>query len=254
MKDTSFLDIQHFSKLIDQNELFSQYMNSELPDRYDSNFMLLHFNPILEEFLLIENIQRNHQIDSNQQHLKFKWPENIGIHLDLLNYLNHEEYKLGKEELMVVSPNQLHIENYNQEVTFEVVADYNLEDFLLLNYNEDKLNGEKIADYFQSFYPFLFNQKKTKFLLAKLGDQPVASLILHGSKNFIEIDHVLTDGKHRNKGIASGMIQYVMDELNEKQKPLILVADAEDSPKLLYEKVGFKVVSSQISIIKERLD
>ena len=46
------------------------------------------------------------------------------------------------------------------------------------------------------------------------------------------------------------MIHYVMNVWNGNKKPLILVVDAEDTPKNLYEKLGFKVISSQISVEK----
>lgn len=253
-KKATFLDLQYFNELTEENEFFSQYTNEDLPNRYDSNYMLLHYSPTLPEFLVIEDIQKNDQFERNQQHIKIKWPEDLGIFVELLDYLNEENYQLGKEELMIIRPNQLRVDSGNPNLTYEVVEKEQLPAFLSLNYKEDLSEGEEFANLFQEIYHYQFVQPTTTFLLVKLNGQAVASLILHTSDDFLEIDHVLTDRDYRKQGIASNMLGYVMNDFNKNEKPVLLVVDAEDTPKKLYEKIGFQTVSSQISILKVGLD
>lgn len=251
-KELSFLTIQNFADILDENEFFTQFYNDKLPDRYDSNYVLLHFSPTVQEFLIIENIQKEYIISeaADQIHLKFRWPENTGIMIDLLDYLSKKQYKIGKEELMYALPHTIDIGQIDPKFKCEIVNKDKLGDFFTLNYKDNLLISNEFADFSERTYHYQFEQPNTEFLMVTINDLPVASLTLHISDNFIEIDHVLTDKDYRKQGIASHMIHYVMNVWNGNKKPLILVVDAEDTPKNLYEKLGFKVISSQISVEK----
>lgn len=249
----SFSDIQNFAEIIEENEFFNQYANEDLPDRYDSNYVLLHYSPTLPEFSVIEQIQKDFVFYENdqQKHLKFKWPEDTGIMVELFDYLNQENYKIGKEELMCALPHTIDIGTIDSSVNCEIISKEKFDDFLTLNYKDDLTVSQDFADFSKTVYHYQFDQPNTEFVLVTVDNQAVASLLMHISDNYIEIDHVLTDIDYRKQGIASHMIHFVMNIWNKNEKPLILVADAEDTPKKLYEKLGFEIISSQISVEKE---
>ena len=249
----SFSDIQNFAEIIEENEFFNQYANDFLPNRYDSNYVLLHYSPTLPEFLVIEQIQKDFVSYENdqQKHLKFKWPEDTGVRVDLFNYLNQEQYKIGKEELLCALPHTIDIGKVNPSLKCDIISKDQFDDFLTLNYKDDLTVSEEFADFSKEVYHYQFEQPDTNFLLVTLDNQPVGSLLMHVSEHYIEIDHVLTDIDYRKQGIASQMIHFVMNEWNKNEKPVILVADAEDTPKKLYEKLGFEIITSQISVEKE---
>lgn len=251
-KKPTFKAIQNFETLIEENELFTQFSNSSLPDRYDSNYVSLHFSPTVEEFEILENIQKEYITYENpaQNHLKFVYPEDTGIRMDLFDYLNEQQYEIGKLELMCAQPYSIEINYTNPSISCEIITSDKLNDFLVLNYNDNKRISNEFADFSGRVYRYQFDQPHSQFLLARLDNKPVASLILHISDDFIEIDGVLTDINYRKRGVASHMIDYVMNHINQNEKPLILVADAEDTPKKLYQKLGFECISTQISMEK----
>lgn len=249
----SFSTLQKFAEIYEENEFFTQYYNLDLPDRYDSNYVSLHYSPTLPEFQVIENIQKEYiYYEAEQQkHLKFRWPKDTGFMADLFDYFAQEQYQIGKEELMCAMPHSIDIGTINSEFKCEIISIEQFNDFLTLNYKDDLTISPEFAEFSKRVYHYQFEKPNTKFLLVTLNNQPVGSLLMHISEDFIEVDHVLTDIDYRNQGIASHMIHYVMNRWNKNIKPLILVADAEDTPKKLYEKLGFTTISSQITIEKK---
>lgn len=73
-----------------------------------------------------------------------------------------------------------------------------------------------------------------------MNQQTVGSLILIASDQYLEIDHVLTDANYRKQGIATAMLASVMTQAIRSQQSVILVADAEDSPKKCMKKWDLK--------------
>lgn len=251
-KNLSFSNIENFSFVVEINELFNQYTNEVIPKHYNSNFVLLKFNPTLEEFKILERIHGNYQTSINQNHLKFCWPENLGLYLDILEYLNQKSYKIGMQELMILDCYQVKPLNINKSIRTEIVTEHTLEHFLKINYAEDLMHSKDFAVHKQDVYRYQFRQPHVQFLLAYDKEEPVGSLVLISSKNFLELDNVLTSASSRNKKIATTLINDVIETFNPKKKPLILVVDAEDTPRELYLKCGFKIKSTQISAEKER--
>ena len=130
----NFEDIESNSKESESNEFFSQFTNHRLPTHYDSNFGVLHYNPTLPEFQLIEKIHLEYQVSIGQKHLHFYWPENTGLFVDILDYLNKENYEIGMQELLYIQPINFKISTPNEHVQLAIVEQPQLHDFLTLNY------------------------------------------------------------------------------------------------------------------------
>lgn len=247
-KNWTFSNKESHSFILEANDFFILYSNPSIPRYYEANFLQLNYSPTLEEFIIIEEIYKSFQIENKQKHLKMNWPDNTGIHMDVLNYLNNAGYKIGKQELMALNSEDILITKKSEELNLEWVDEQNLHRFLDINYKEDRQYGKVFADVKQEVYRYIFDYKNARLLLATKNKQPVGSLIVILSDDSIEIDHVLTDRCFRNQGVASYMIKNVSDK---SKHPVILAVDAEDTPKELYKKLGFEVVSTQISALKE---
>ena len=250
-KQLSFQTPKNFSDLVEINDLFSQYSKLEFPHYYDLNFIQLHFNPTREEFLLLENIHEDYQLSEGQKHLKFFWPENTGLFVDVLEYLSQENYELGKLELLHLTPNQFTQTSSNPHASIQEVTLHTLDAFIDLNSQADMEAGEDFALNKQDFYRYQFDLPEVSFWLAFIEDEPVGSLILISSQEYLEVDNVLTAVPWRKKGIASELITKVAEIAISDQKEVILLADAEDSPREMYFKQGFQVVATQIHALKE---
>jgi len=246
----TFNDIENYSEIVEENDFFIQFTNTDIPTHYESNYLLLKFSPSLEEFKLIEKMHRDYQKSIQQNHLKMNWPENVGLHPELLNYFNQQNYKLGMQSLYWVTPDSIKVKTLNQDLSMQQVTNQNFKNFLKMNLEEDQLYGEPFLNQQKRMYPYQFQLENTTFILAYLKGEPVGSLILIHSEEFLEVDHVLTKAEYRGNNIAATMLDYVVNEFTNKEPFIILVADAEDTPKKMYEKMGFQTNAYQISAQK----
>lgn len=246
-----FNNIEHYTEVIEENDFFLQYTNEELPNYRTSNYLQLKYSPTLPEFQLIEKLHVDYQHSIKQNHLKIIWLENVGMYVDILDYLNKESYKIGKQELLIAEADNLHINAINNNLEIEVVSLKNFDLFLKLNYKENMKISQKHAETMQDVYRYQFSQPHVEFILALINKIPVGAITLVYSHQCLELDNVLTDSDYRKQRIASTLIHYAVDECNPQKKPIILVADAEDSPQDMYKKMGFTAISYQISAEKE---
>ena len=69
--------------------------------------------------------------------------------------------------------------------------------------------------------------------------------------NFFEIDNLYIAPEYRNRGIAKHIISFAIN--NERKENVILVVDANDTPKYMYEKIGFKKISEQDFYLKTKI-
>lgn len=250
-KKINFQTTKNFSEQIEDNELFSHYSKLEFPYYYDLNFIQLHFNPTTEEFHLLENILKDYQLSQGQNHLKFFWHENTGLFVDVLEYLSSEGYELGRLELLHLTPNLFTQTSSNPLVSIQQVTMQTLEAFIELNSQADMEFGEEFALNKRDFYSYQFGLPEVSFWLAFIEDEPVGSLILVSSGDFFEVDNLLTADSWRKQGIASELLAQVVRMAKTSQKEVILLADAEDSPREMYLKQGFQVIGSQIHVLRE---
>lgn len=247
----TFKDIENHREIYTENELFIQYVNRELSDRYDANCMLLKFSPTLPEFKIIEQIQMDTQLDLKHKHIKFLWPENIGLMPNVLDYIDKKEYKIGMLNLYFVTQDLFRDIDINKDLEIIEVTKNHFDDFVRINLEEDSIHGSQFVAHKEKMYPFQFELEYTTFLLGYVGDEPVGSMILNESDHFLEIDNVLTISDFRNKKVASTLLNYIVKKYSPNKDSIILVADAEDSVKEMYEQLGFQFVSYQISAEKE---
>ena len=247
----TFSNIEKYSFIVEDNEFFTQYTNHTLSKQYDANFILLKFLPLLSEFKLIEKMHLEYQVAIKQMHLHIYWPENTGLYMEIIDYLNEENYELGRQILQYISPKEFNNPSLNEKVQLKIVTTSTLNHFLEINYNEDLKIDAYYAASKEKVYRYQFQLPQVTFLLATINKQAVGSLILISTKDYLEIDQVLTVDSFRKQKIASSMVAFVMEEARKNKQEVILVADAEDSPKEMYYKMGFETISSQIHAQKK---
>src|SRR5699024_10149460 len=175
-----------------------------------------------------------------KMHVIFDWHDNIVLNSELLNYFDKENYKIGMQYLYWITSDLFKIKRLNKNLSIQKVTDQNFADFLRVNLEEDFLHGRKDFEHKKRMYTDEYPLKEVTFLLAYLNDQAVGSLILIHSKDYLEVDNVLTKAEFRKNKVATSMFSYVVNELLMPEQLVILVADAEDTPKEMYEKMGFQ--------------
>lgn len=246
----TFSNIEHHSTIVDDNEFFTQYLSEENNWRYDSNFFKLKFQPYLQEFKLIEEMQLVSHRQHNMKHLKFYWPMDTPLTSEITKYFDREGYLLEFLEIYTINPTDFKASSTNSEVTVKVVTEETLGSFKSFNYPNDKETGSDFAHYKLKFYERLLDDDQFKLYIATIENQVVGSLITIESEELIEIDDVYTHEDWRNKHVATGLQMAVMEDAIDKDKTVILVADGEDTVRSMYERQGYQREGYTIGALK----
>lgn len=247
----SLIHYEHHSQLVDNNEFFFEYQSSHYHWRYDSNFFLLKFQPYLQEFKLIEEMQMAAHHNQQMNHLKFIWPQDTPLTSEVVKYLDQQSYLLEYLELYTISPEKFKSRTSNSSITLEKVNEEKLGIFKSFNYPKDKEVSDEFAHYKLGFYDELEENERFKLFYARVNGQVAGSLIAIENENTIEIDDLYTHKDFRHQSVASTLQQAVMDLALELGKDVILIADGEDTIKDMYKKQGYQLLGYHIGAIKE---
>jgi GNAT superfamily N-acetyltransferase len=83
----------------------------------------------------------------------------------------------------------------------------------------------------------------TRFFLCERDGEPAASCVLLTGDGVGQVEEVYTAKAHRGAGFASAVIRAAMAAAQERGDDLIMImADADDWPQKLYERLGFETV------------
>lgn len=95
-----------------------------------------------------------------------------------------------------------------------------------------------------------------RFFMAVIDGQPAAACDLYRGPGLAQVEDVETKAEFRNRGLASAVVLAAADAAREDQDdPIVfLVADENDWPKALYERMGFETVGRRIQLLKTNLN
>lgn len=246
----SFRDIESHSKVIDENEFFTQYFNPDLPLRYDSNFFQLKYQPTLAEFELIEEMQYQYHKTEGLEHLKFYWPENKGFTPEIVAYFEKEKYAIELLELYTINPNHFYSVKPTDTIEVFCLSRENFEDFKQMNYLNDLAYGKDFADMKQGMYEQMLDSPTIIPYIAYIDNEPAGSLISISGNKTVEIDDLMTMKSFRKRGIATALQKAVMNFAKTNSKQVLLVADGDDTPKQMYLKQNYTYVSFRLGAQK----
>lgn len=246
----SFNTINRYSEVIDENEFFKQYFNSAYSLRYDSNFFQLKYQPSLSEFELIEEMQLQFHEAEGLNHIKFYWPENKGFTPEIVTYFEKENYEIEMLELYAIDPlkfNQKINSDYIKVVPLSIET---IADFKRINYPNDLIFGEDFADMKQVMYEDILLDPKIIPYIAYVNDTAAGTLVSILGEETVEIDDLLTINEFRNQGVAAALQAEVMEFAQKKGKQVILLADADDTPREMYIKQNYTYMGYQLGAQK----
>lgn len=245
----TFDNITSKTTLIEENEFYKLYHNHDARFMYDYNFMRLKYQPTLEEFKLIEKILLEFHEDMEMDHVKFYWPEDYGFTEPLVEYLSTNGYGIEILELYALEPKDFLSSRSNPSVTVEFVIEETLEDFKRINRVQDVNINETFAQQKQELYDLDFDDSSVQQIIAYLDSQPVGGVDLLVREETVEIDNFFVLEEFQKQGIGTEIQKFIMDAAGSRT--VILVADAEDTPKDMYLKQNYTYLSYQVGALKE---
>jgi ribosomal protein S18 acetylase RimI-like enzyme len=92
---------------------------------------------------------------------------------------------------------------------------------------------------------------ETRFFGVEVDGEIVAWTDLYLAEGMAQVEDVATKEEHRGKGYATAVVMRAVEEAQAAgADPIFLVADDEDWPKHLYERLGFDIVGRHYKFIR----
>jgi hypothetical protein len=239
----TFSDIYIHGHVIAEDSLLKQYHFPEMLSRYDSSFIEFKRFPTLEELKAAEIYLRAYHQKHGQKHIKFKFPENEMLPVELENYLSQVGYDTGMIELYTIQSEQFPEVKQDRNIDIQLVTDQTLEAFLELQYQQDLIFGSHFANQKKELNKSIFQNPKIIQLMALYQEEPAGAVDLILTMNTVEIDNLGVLDAFQKKGIGSRIQKWVMDTFSDKT--VILVADGQDTPRNMYRRQNYQCVGYQ---------
>ncbi len=228
------------------------YLTPSFPQRYTSNTWIYKKTPIQEQWL--KDLERQHQLHTNQgsNHYAFSFPENEQLDNHWMTMFKDMNFELGIMELYAIESDALANLPRNSDVEIAIVDESHLDAYLKVAYQFSLPFGKDYADAHEEMVREHYQKDVIKRLVAYLNDEPIGVVDVIESENYIEIDGFGVLEQFRHQGIGS-TIQSLIGEyaISKNHKPIILVADGEDTAKDMYAKQGYVYQSFCYQILKE---
>src|SRR5699024_7459194 len=100
-----------------------------------------------------------------------------------------------------------------------------------------------------SLYDQLFEEENVRLVIAMMEDEPAGGMTVIETAKSVEIDSLFVREQWQRNGIGAAIQQFAMDLAGNR--PVILVADADESPREMYQRQGYEYQTFQIGAQKE---
>ena len=91
-----------------------------------------------------------------------------------------------------------------------------------------------------------------RYFLAERDGEPAASCELLGFDGIGQVEAVYTAAAHRGHGLASAVVRAAIAAARERGDDLVMImADADDWPQRLYERLGFETVDRYLNFTRK---
>lgn len=225
-----------------ETDLYAYRQNKVEDYMYNYNYLIFKKIPTVEAFQ--EAIKAIQPYRLNEA-IKAKFPLDAVLSRELGEYCMLTGFDFGSNTLMKINPldfkQKVHPQIDVAEVTKETLAA-----FCALQWEENLLFGESFAQHKQANAKKILHDPQFHQILAMKDGVAVGSLELINHGDYREIDNFYVEKQHRKNGIGSAIQSYVMQQYADK--PIILVADAEDTPKNMYAKQGYEEIGTWIEV------
>ncbi len=248
MHNVTFKDIYKQGKVVENNELYRHIHFPEFLLLYDGNYIEFKKMPSAQEFAAIASYLRKFHKHNGQHHVKFYLPENEKPTEELIEFFKEEEFDYSFIELYAIDPKDFPSMSNKAEIQIETVKDINFDDYLAIQYEQEIMYGEDFATQKVKFHRERLESPNFVQYIALFDGKPAGSVDVIIGEHTVEIDGLLVKEDFRHQGIASRLQERVMKDF--ANKTVILVADGEDTPREMYQKQNYKLISYQYEILK----
>lgn len=257
MNDMSAISMKNIAQagqryLEDEQKII--YLTSSEPLKYDTNKWVYKTLPTLEQWHqdMAQQFKLHKQQSSN--HLAFTFPENESLNQTWLSEIKNEGFQLGVLELYIIEGTELARFKQRPDITIRRVDDNNIEDYLTIYHSFALPYGEDFAnESVNSTRKTILNKEDAvSRCVAYLEGKAVGTVDVIETDETVEIDSFGVLEGYQRQGIGTTIQSYIGEIAGER--PVILVADGEDTAKDMYIKQGYTYQSFIYHIVKENVE
>lgn len=248
MDAITFKNIFYRGRVVFEDELIRHYHTEELLVYYSGNFLQFKRMPRIDEWLRAFEYLREFHVKNGQNHVKFLFPENEEIPVELLHTMKSSGFDIGFVELYVIEPRKFPLAPVTAKINVQKVTEENWQDFAQLNFEVDSKFGEAFAIGKRDMHERNLNDERFLQLIAYYDNVPAGTVDIIIGKNTAEIDGLVVLDSYQKKGIGTQLQQFVMNEFSDKT--VILVADGEDTPREMYKKQNYQYRGKKYEALK----
>lgn len=216
---------ESFYRLFSASHAFSEHLtkreDSELRDKYDHNAFCYSGQPSADEVRAALAYQK----ERGDSFLKLEGYEPLADAFGMD----------GDVTLTMALPKEADISGWKTNPEVQIKSP----DFDQLEQHELKYYGPLYGDDFTVRNNRHLREKLT-YLGAYLGGRLVGDCYVYASDGYVCMDGLLVDEDLRHQYIATTLIKYIAQKAQERGDILYLHADADDTPKELYVRMGFR--------------
>lgn len=227
------------------------YLTPDEPLVYDTNKWEYKYLPSITEFK--QHVLKQAKLHQQQgsEHLAFVFPENVLLSDTWINLLERTGFELGLMELYAIEAKDFPQSN-NTDIDIQFVSSESIEDYIQIYRTFALPYGNAYANESIQLLRASYGIDNKERLIAYKAGQPVGILDIIVSDNTIEIDGFGVLPNFQRQGIGTVMQSFVARYAGEK--PMILIADGEDTAKNMYIKQGYQFISFKYQIVKEAIE
>lgn len=224
------------------------YQTPRYPYFYDANKWVYHEMP---DLLTLQNDmlaqQKSHQ-KIGAHHVLFDFPENHKPDAKVMQWLRAHQFQLGCVELYAIEGKQL-ASLTDMFITLKQVDKTSVKDYFQLFNTMSQVYGEDYVKESNKRIETNLAHGTLNYYVAYENKQPVGIVNLIEKEESIEIDGFAVDERLQKQGIGRRMQAQIGKIAGDR--PVILVADAEDTVKDMYVKQGYTYISFRYSALLE---
>lgn len=247
--DISFKDIHNDSEIHCENDRFIHYHTPSQLIKYYANYYEYKLMPTYVQFLEDYHEQKKFHEKHNQKHALFIFPERAVLDKKIQESAQSFGFSVEKMELYLLQRMPT-----SRETDIEVVQvlrdDDVFMDFLEVCREGELEYGEEFADLKATTHRRdLLDDKVLQFVGYKHGF-PAGKVEVVESNEYVELDDFYVLDAMRKQGVGTALQQSVWKYAEQVGKRVILIADGNDSPREMYQKQGYVLISERYELLK----
>ncbi|MCO0861407.1 GNAT family N-acetyltransferase [Staphylococcus pasteuri] len=251
MKHLTMSDIYLEGNIFLEDSMKTVYLTPSDALQFANNTWLYHQCPSQVQWLKDIETQKEMHVAQGSNHLSFYFPENDQLNEQWFELFKELGFELGVLEFYIIEANDLAQLSRNKDVRLIKVNRTNLNDYLDIYYQFSLPYGKKYAKKNVEKIRQNFDNMKAIPMIGYLENKPVGIVDVIENKNSVEIDGFGVLENYQRTGIGRTMQSYIGELAG--QRPVILVADGEDTVKDMYLKQGYVYRSFRYQILKENI-